>query len=254
VPLVAGVPLDATAPLGSVGPPDGVEPVGVTGAAVAGAAGVAAAAVAGAVAGAAIAAARGAAVAGAAVAGAVAAATAASADPRPARATALNRVSGASPPITAVSVIRRTCTSAGAMLSAMPPGVQVCSFGTFRTARGSPRGGSRAADTAAPACSSGVHHRGGATAERPVEPTRIASVAASARRTTTGRAAPAANRVVADASMPIEPVRRRPVRGPGKRSRRPTSRPSDASPASDVSSESDVSSGAAISCRPSSAP
>jgi hypothetical protein len=65
----------------------------------------------------------------------------------------------------ATSASRRTGATSEINDSAMPPGVQVVSFGTRRTARGRPRVGSTSItrDSTASVADSGVHHRGGRT-------------------------------------------------------------------------------------------
>jgi hypothetical protein len=98
-------------------------------------------------------------------------------------ATALILLSRTTEPTAATSAMRRTRISEEIMLPAIPPGVYVCSFGTRRTARGSPRLGSSTSGRIW-GTSSGVHHFGGATAVS-VEVccrTAIGSVAAIARR------------------------------------------------------------------------
>ncbi len=134
---------------------------------------------------------------------------------------------GAIEPTAVTSAMRRTRASEEIRLSAIPPGVHVSSFGTRRTARGSPRGGRSADRTVLPSTTvAGVHQRGGATAApAPVPRSRTGVGAARARRITMGRDVAAANRIEAEATAPTEPVRARPARGPGKRSRRPTSSP-----------------------------
>jgi hypothetical protein len=61
-------------------------------------------------------------------------------------------------PAAVTASCRRTCATVETRLSTMPPGVQVCSFGTRRTARGSPRSGSGWAATSA-ATSAGAIRR-----------------------------------------------------------------------------------------------
>jgi hypothetical protein len=144
----------------------------------------------------------------------------------PGRATARSRFLSSIPPM-AVSVSRRTRTSLGARRSEMPPGAYVCSSGTRRTARGSARGGSASGGQPPPPASRGVHQRGGATIEATAFGRMKVPGPARLRRTGTGRAVAAANRVARAASDPIV-ASRRPPGGPGRRSRCWTAGPSGA--------------------------
>jgi hypothetical protein len=132
------------------------------------------------------------------------------------------------PPAATTSGWRRTRTSAGVRRPAMPPGVHVCSFGTLCTARGRPRRGraSPTADVEVPGESSGSHQRGGATAPPVGAFVRRACAAAVARRMSELVAAVDAKRCAALASRPIDPLRRRAIRGPGKRNRAAADLPS----------------------------
>jgi len=147
-------------------------------------------------------------------------------------------------PAAATSSIRRTGIAVETSPPAIVPGDRGwSSVGTCRAARASPRGGNgtaadrpaggTAADRpgggASAATSSpgnrGVHQRGGRTSAWPSERAATVAVAASARRTTAGRAVPAANLAEDSATRPRPAERARPGR-PGRRSRWATARPS----------------------------
>gem|GEM_PF-2652437 len=160
-------------------------------------------------------------------------------------------------PAAATSSIRRTGIAVETRPPAIVPGERGwSSVGTCRAARARPRGGrlTRAAEPAAadpaaadpaaaePAAADpgadgvpgsstgsawrGVHQRGGRTSAWPSERAGTAAAAASARRTATGRAVAAANRVEDSAIRPRLAARARAAGRPGRRSRCAAERPS----------------------------
>ncbi|SOD70940.1 hypothetical protein SAMN05892883_0561 [Jatrophihabitans sp. GAS493] len=138
---------------------------------------------------------------------------------------------------------RRTLATVATRFSAMPPGVQVCSLGTCRAARGSARLGSSLgrsrpavagvsasvrASRSGSAASVGVHQRGGRTPASAKRRTGSSPGPASKRRSGTGRPVAVAKRVDARATLPIPDARSRPIGGPGRRSRCVSLSPNDA--------------------------
>ncbi|WP_244930188.1 hypothetical protein [Nocardioides sp. W7] len=159
-------------------------------------------------------------------------------------------------PAATVSVCRRTLATSACRPLTMPPGLQLCSLGIERAARGSSRPPScsvgsaregasqlgvdveaataRRSPTARPGRTTGAattsgeagigtHQRGGRT--YPASDAE-GSGPASARRTSTGREVDAANRETPEARLPIRDGSGRPKGGPGSRIRRTAAAPS----------------------------
>ena len=138
-------------------------------------------------------------------------------------------------PAAVTSSIRRTGIAVETRPPAILPGERGwSSVGTCRAARANPRGGSvgtagvgpGAPDSSAAPFSPGVHQRGGRISACPSERADTVAAAASARRTATGRAVAAANRLEEAATSPGLAARDRPAGRPGRRSRWAAARPS----------------------------
>jgi len=133
-------------------------------------------------------------------------------------------------PAAFTSALTRTRIVSGLRRAGTAPGRRVASSGMRWTMSGRPRGISAACSAARFAARSGAvcaHQRGGETSAPAVERTAIGAAGpARARRTATGRPQPLAIRTDDDATDPIGDGRSRPRRGPGRRMRAATARPS----------------------------